>query len=166
MQPPALFDTLGPWGRWTSCTGPTARSGTRAPYTSATLRSSSAPVAAHPVQQDAPQLLRTDHHGLERDDRRRLQHGAVPTPLQYEISDLHQSEGEIILLVNVKPTFAVTLRERPSLFWNDLLLFLHDSVQVTVPEGGRRMAKGSITLVGCEHWPVDLLPHPSRMPEN
>lgn len=83
------------------------------------------------------------------------------------LPDIHLSEGEIILLFELEAFYARGFREEPRVLWNNLFYALYDPRQ-TVPTTAaiRKAAKGSITAVGHEAWPVDLLPHPRRLSDD
>lgn len=89
-------------------------------------------------------------------------------PLVYSwlFGGIHQFQGEIVLLLNVKPSYAALIKGKPPVFWMNLLYFFHDPTASR--SCGSRYPKGhigGITIVGYETWPVDMLPHPRRIPD-
>lgn len=76
---------------------------------------------------------------------------------------VHLFKGDLTLLVTVEPSYTTAIQGRPSLFWNDLLYRLYrpttSRTEASVPEDN-----GTLTIVGYESWPVDILPHPGKLP--
>ncbi|EKD03602.1 hypothetical protein A1Q2_02079 [Trichosporon asahii var. asahii CBS 8904] len=68
--------------------------------------------------------------------------------IPWRTSNIHKREGDLTLLVTADSSYARAVRGTPSLFWNDLLHFIHAPSVLTASQICRD--KGSITIVGSD----------------